>query len=120
MGFTINTYDWCIVNNIINGSQCTIVWHVHDLKLSHKDPKVIDKIIASLDDEYGKTGKMTVRRGKIHEYLGMTLDFSRPGNFIMDMEQYIDEVMKDLPKEFGGMAATPAAEHMFKTRSDPG
>ena len=38
----------------------------------------------------------------------------------MDMEQYIDEVMKDLPKEFGGMAATPAAEHMFKTRSDAG
>ena len=28
--------------------------------------------------------------------------------------------MKDLPKEFGGIAATPAAEHMFKTRSDAG
>ena len=38
----------------------------------------------------------------------------------MDMEQYIDEVMKDLPKKFGGVAATPAAEHMFKTRSDAG
>ena len=33
---------------------------------------------------------------------------------------HIHEVMKDLPKEFGGMAATPTAEHMFKTRSDPG
>ena len=50
----------------------------------------------------------------------MTLDFSKPGKFIMDMEQYIDEVMKDLPKEFGGMAVTPAAEHMLKTRSDAG
>ena len=38
----------------------------------------------------------------------------------MDMEQYIDEVMKDLPKELGGIAATPAAEHMFKTISDAG
>ena len=97
MGFTINPYDWCIANNIINGSQCTIVWHVDDLKLSHKDPKVIENIIASLDNEYGETGKMTVRRGKIHEYLGMTFDFSKPGKFIMDMEQYIYEVMKDLP-----------------------
>ena len=60
MGFTINPYDWCIANNIINGSQYKILWHVDDLKLSHKDPKVIDKIIASLDDEYGKIGKMTV------------------------------------------------------------
>ena len=75
MGFTINPYDCCIAKNIINGSQCTILWHVDDLKLSHKYPKVIDKIIASLDDEYGKTGKMSVRRGKIHEYLGMTLNF---------------------------------------------
>ena len=74
------------------------MWHVDDLKLAHKDPEVIDKIIASLDDEYGKIVKMAVRRGKIHEYLGMTLDFSRPGKFIMDMEHYIDEVMKDLPK----------------------
>ena len=90
------------------------------LNRQHKDPKVIDKIIVSLDDEYDKTGKMTVRQGKIHEYLGMTLDFSRPGKFIMDMEQYIDEVMKDLPKEFGGMVETPAALRMFKTRSGAG
>ena len=64
MGFTINPYDWCTANNIINRSQCTIVWNVEDLKLSHKDPEMIDKIIASLDEEYGKIGKMTVRRGK--------------------------------------------------------
>ena len=119
-GFTINPYEWCVANDIINRSQCTIVWHVDNLKLSYKDPEVIDKLIASLDEEYGKIGKMTVRRGKIHEYLGMTLDFSRPGKFFMDMEQYIDEVMKDLPKEFCGMAETPTAEKMFKTRSDAG
>ena len=77
--------------------------------LSHKDPKVIENFIASLDDEYGETGKMTARQGKMHEYLGMTLDFSRPGKFIMDMEQYIDEFIKDLPKEFGGIAETPSA-----------
>ena len=70
MGFTVNPYDCCIANNIINGSQCTIVWQVDDLKLSHKYSKVIDKIIASLDEKYSKTGKMTVRRGKIYEYLG--------------------------------------------------
>ena len=38
----------------------------------------------------------------------------------MDMEHYIKEVVKDLPKEFGGMAETPAEEHTFKTRSDSG
>ena len=30
--FVINPYDWCIANKDIKGSQCTIVWHVDDLK----------------------------------------------------------------------------------------
>ena len=35
LGFIINLYDSCIVNKIIDGKQCTIIWHVDDLKLSH-------------------------------------------------------------------------------------
>ena len=63
-GFAINPYDWCVANKMINGSQCTIVWHVDDLKLSHKSSKVLDRLIASLKDEYGKIGELTVRRGR--------------------------------------------------------
>jgi hypothetical protein len=33
-GFTINPYDWCVANKMIDGTQCTIVWHVDDL-ISH-------------------------------------------------------------------------------------
>ncbi|KAL7537307.1 hypothetical protein ACHAXR_007723, partial [Thalassiosira sp. AJA248-18] len=44
----------CIANKMINGSQCTIVWHVDDLKISHVDSTVIDDIIASLKEEYGQ------------------------------------------------------------------
>ena len=35
MGFEINSYDMCVVNKIIDGSQCTIVWYVDDIKISH-------------------------------------------------------------------------------------
>ena len=45
-------------------AKCTIVWHVDDRKISHKDLTVIDEIIASLKSEYGKVGEMMVRRGK--------------------------------------------------------
>ena len=34
-GYVINPYDWCVANKDINGSQCTIVWHVDDLQISH-------------------------------------------------------------------------------------
>ena len=44
-----------------------------NLKISHKDSTVIEEIIASLKSKYGKVGEMTVRIGKKHNYLGMTL-----------------------------------------------
>ena len=31
-GFKVNPYDWWVVNKDINGKQCTIGWHVDDLK----------------------------------------------------------------------------------------
>ena len=41
MGFEVNPYDPCVANKIVNESQCTIVWHVDDLKVSHKDETVV-------------------------------------------------------------------------------
>jgi hypothetical protein len=119
-GFVINPYDWCIANMDINGKQCTIVWHVDDLKISHVDSTVVDEIIASLKEEYGKIGTMTVRRGKVHDYLGMELDFSTPKNFIINMEPYLDELFESLKdiEDMQGTASTPAAEHLFKTRDN--
>jgi hypothetical protein len=38
-GFDVNPYDWCVANKVINDKQCTIVWHVDDLKISHVDPR---------------------------------------------------------------------------------
>ena len=40
-GFEVNPYDPCVANRIVNRSQCTIVWHVDDLKVSHKDEAVV-------------------------------------------------------------------------------
>jgi len=37
-----------MVNKITNGKQCTIIWHMDDLKISHVDKKVIEDIIKQL------------------------------------------------------------------------
>ena len=115
-GFVVNPYDWCVANKTIDGSQCTIVWHVDDLKISHKKSTVVDSIIASLKEEYGKVGELTVRRGKIHDYLGMKLDFSEEKRFTVDMEEYLEGMLDELPSDMDGHASTPAADHLFRTR----
>ena len=30
-GYKINSYDWCVANKEVNGSQCTVLWHVYNL-----------------------------------------------------------------------------------------
>ena len=118
-GFTINPYDWCVANKQINGQQCTLVWHVDDMKISHADRKIVDNIIKMLEQEFGKEAPLTIRRGKLHDYLGMTLDFSRPGKVQINMEEYIRNMLAELPEDMEGTATTPAAEHLFKINEAP-
>ena len=47
----------------------------------------------------------------------MALDFSRKGNFVMDMEPYLNDILNELSEKFDGLAATPGADHLFKTRA---
>jgi hypothetical protein len=59
-GFVINPYHWCVANKTIDGKQCTIIWHVDDLKLSHVSPEVATNIIKLIKDEFGKEALITV------------------------------------------------------------
>ena len=70
------------MNKIIDKKQCTILWHVDDLKTSHFEPAVVSSVHTEIDAEYAKISKMTITRGKLHKYLRMTIDYSYPGKVI--------------------------------------
>ena len=53
-GFSINTYDLCVANNMIGGKQLTVFWHVDDLKISCVDANEAKKTIQWLESEYGE------------------------------------------------------------------
>jgi Reverse transcriptase (RNA-dependent DNA polymerase)/Zinc knuckle len=112
-GFTANPYDNCVVNKTINGTQCTVLWHVDDLKISHVDPNVVSQIIHDLDQVFGKLAPLTINRGRVHEYLGMNIDFTTTGKVKLTMIGYIKETLKGLPDDMGGTACTPATDDLF-------
>jgi len=58
-GFTINPYDQCMANKQIRGKQCTIIWHIDDLKISHVEEKVFKDIICHLNEHFGKESPLT-------------------------------------------------------------
>ena len=72
-GFIINPYNTCVANMEINGSQMTLVSHINNLKVSHKDPFEVTRLASYMNDIY--VG-LKVNRGKLHNYLGMDIDYS--------------------------------------------
>ena len=65
-GFVLNPYERCIANKIIDGHQCTVAWYVDDNKISHNNPEVVTNALKMIEE---KCGRLTVTRGKVHDYL---------------------------------------------------
>ena len=84
------------MNKIFGNKQCTILWNFDYLKTSHVDPAVVFSVIADIDAEYGKIAKITITQGKVHKYLGMTIDYFSPGKVILLMINYIRKIINDV------------------------
>lgn len=113
-GFQINPYDWCVVNKTIAGKQCTILWHVDDLKISHVEANVMTKIIEDINNEFRKEAPITVHCGRVHEYIGMTLDYSQDGAVKIKMVDYVEKMLEEAPMDMRGQSVTPAMDYLFE------
>ena len=125
IGFKLNPYDPCVANKIVHGKQLTITWHVDDLKVSHKKYQVISQMVKWLKAKYEQlfddgSSAMTITCRKIHDYLGMQLDFSMPGEVEVTMIPYVKEIVTlfEQNDNLKKTVKTPASEHLFKTCED--
>ena len=73
MGFEVNPYDSCVANQDVDGAQCTVVWHVDDLKVLHQGKAVVTYFASKLAKRNFDTIKL--KHGKVFDYVGMDLDF---------------------------------------------
>jgi hypothetical protein len=96
-GFEINPYNPCVANSMINGKQFTMVWHVDDINMSHEDKKEVTRMITWLKSIYSED--MRVSRGKIQDYLGMTVDFTKKGEVKVTMMYLPKRLDKRLPRD---------------------
>ena len=115
MGFKINDYDMCVANKMINGKQCTICWHVDDLKISHVDQQVLEDLVDELEVKYGK---MTVTRGRKHTYVGIDIIYNDDGTVTIDMIEYLKEAVNEFPEDVTKEVPSPAALYLFEVNDD--
>ena len=117
-GYKVNLYDWCVINKMADGKQCTILWHVDDLKISHENEHVVTAMLDKVTKKYGNEAPLTIKRGKIHDYLGMVIDYSVPGKVSFDMSQYVEDMLDKLPDDMKdrSTATSPAANYLFQVQ----
>ena len=116
INFKFNPYDPCVANREVNGKQHTIRFHVDDILSSHIDPKVNDDFHKWAQSNYGAYKDVKCTRGKVHTFLGMTLDFRTKGKFKIRMDDYMQRMLEEFPKEFKeeDIADTPAKSNLFE------
>ena len=92
----------------------TVVGHVDDLKVSHKKAEANTEFAKWMKTIYGE--KLTVHRGKIHDYLGMEMDWSKDGKVSISMIKYLHKILEDFVEDIRKLSVTPAADYLFKIR----
>jgi len=113
-GFVANAYDPCVLNKHgADGVQITIAVHVDDLLVTSASNDNIAFLERYLQSVFPA---ISVHRGEVLHYIGMTFDFTVPGEVSITMENCV----RDILSECGVTAprATPAAETLFDVRSD--
>ena len=115
-----------MANKTANGTQMTICFYMDDCKLSHHSNKANDNMIDWHEQEYyifeDGSGQMTVSRGGVHKYLGMTLDYTTIcGCMNISMFDYVKEIINAFDKaepKRGGTKSSAAPEDNFKVDED--
>ena len=59
-------------------------------------------------------------QGLLHNYLGMTLDYSVPGQVSINMSHYVEKMVKEVPQEYlkGASVASRWNENLFKVQHE--
>ena len=114
----INSYDPCVSNCQIQGTQMTVVWHEEDMKVSHANPAIVTDLIKWVQGCFDgdNIGKLRITRGKKHEFFGMSFNFTKKGEVKITMDDFVTNIVSTFPCKTGQIRDTPASDVLFKVR----
>ena len=96
-----------------------MAWHVDNLKMSHVEQSVLEELLTELNAKFRKEKLLTITQGKIHEYLGTTIDYSFQGKVKFIMTNFEDGIIAETPPELLKVEVqTPAALHLFEVNQE--
>ena len=83
---------------------------------SHVNTKVDDKFKEWMKYNYVNHGEMKANRGKVHEYLGITFDFTEKVKVKINMDNYVEKMINEFPMitSKSDTSLTPAGNNILK------
>jgi len=108
LGFKVNPYERCVLNRFGPQGRITVLVHVDDAFVTAPSEQHIDRLVTEIQKLYPQ---LTVHRGKKLPYLGMVIDLSKPGEAVLSMEKYVQDLVENCG--FDGVAASPATANLF-------
>ena len=67
--------------------------------MSHKDQAVLEDFLTNLRDEFGQEDELTENKGLVHEYLGITIDYSISRKVVFTMFDHLEDVIIEADKD---------------------
>ena len=78
------------------------------------DGKAINDLVHDLNEKFKtKFNKLTICRGKVHDYLGVNIDYSNKHYIKFTMYDFIEDVLKEAREDMNGLSPWPADNKLF-------
>ena len=108
-----------MANKEVNGGQCTVLWHVDNLKWSNLTDDVLADKINIMNKVFGsEDAPLNICRGKIHDYFDMNLDYSLHDKVKCTMLDYIEGFLRNIPYSLKGYIVNVVPNHLLEVGED--
>ena len=79
------------------------------------DGKVIDDLLHNLNEKFEtKFNKLTVCKSKVHDYIGINIEYINKDYVKFTMYNFIEDVLKDARDDINGLLPWPSDSKLFK------
>jgi len=80
---------------------------------------VLKEFVNDLRKEFGREHQLSENIGKLHDYLGITIDYSLKGKVVFTMFDYLEDIIVKCPADLKKATSIfPANDNLFKLDED--
>ena len=105
-------------NKTIKVKQCTVLWHVDNIIISHVSSNVVMQVIDLMKGAYEGISCLFISRGMVHRYLGIFIDYGLKEKVVITVYEFINDLSSKLPTDMDGSANTPVSSHLFNVNPE--